>query len=124
MIAGIGIDMIEVNRITDSIGKDGGFRELVFSASEIIYCEKKTNKFEHYAARFAAKEAFYKALGEGWMANTAFSEIEVFHDEKGKPEIRLLGNTEKYLSSMGIRRIHVSLSHLKSIASAVVIIEQ
>ena len=124
MIGGIGIDMIEVNRIAESIGKDSGFRELVFSPSEITYCEKKTNKFEHYAARFAAKEAFYKALGEGWMANTAFSEIEVFHDEKGKPEIRLLGDTEKHLSVMGIRRIHVSLSHLKSIASAVVIIEQ
>jgi len=87
MIGGIGIDMIEVNRIAESIGKDSGFRELVFSPSEIAYCEKKTNKFEHYAARFAAKEAFYKALGEGWMANTAFSEIEVFHDEKAGDEI-------------------------------------
>jgi holo-[acyl-carrier protein] synthase len=124
MTGGIGIDMIEVNRVAESISKESGFRELVYSPSEIAYCESKTNKFEHYAARFAAKEAFYKALGEGWMANTAFSEIEVYHDQKGKPEIRLLGDTERSLSGMGIRKILVSLSHLKSIASAVVIIER
>jgi holo-[acyl-carrier protein] synthase len=124
MVDGVGIDMIEVDRIAASVGKGGGFRELVFSAAEIAYCEPKTNKYEHYAARFAAKEAFYKALGEGWMANTAFNEIELKHDEKGKPVINLIGNTKEVLSSMGIRKIHVSLSHLKAIASAVVIIEK
>jgi holo-[acyl-carrier protein] synthase len=124
MIDGVGIDMIEVDRIAASLGKGSGFRELVFSPGEINYCEPKTNKYEHYAARFAAKEAFYKALGEGWMANTAFNEIELTHDDKGKPVINLLGNTRQFLSSMGIRKIHVSLSHLKAIASAVVIIEK
>lgn len=123
MITGIGIDMIEVERIAEKIAKENGFRELIFSEKEIIYCETKTNKFEHYAARFAAKEAFYKALGEGWMNGTAFNEIEVINDTKGKPGLVLTGNTRETLASAGIRTIFLSLSHLKSMASAVVIIE-
>lgn len=59
MIAGLGIDIVEVERIAEKITNDNGFRELVFSAKEIIYCESKTHKYEHYAARFAAKEAFF-----------------------------------------------------------------
>jgi len=59
MIAGLGIDIVEVERIAEKIEKDNGFRELVFSANEIAYCESKTYKYEHYAARFAAKEAFF-----------------------------------------------------------------
>ena len=66
MITGVGIDLIEVERVAVKIRKEIGFRELVFSKKEIAYCEKKTNKFEHYAARFAAKEAFFKAIGTGW----------------------------------------------------------
>ncbi|MBK7098524.1 MAG: 4'-phosphopantetheinyl transferase superfamily protein [Sphingobacteriales bacterium] len=63
MITGVGIDIIEVERVASKIGKEQGFREMVFSKEEIDYCESKTHKFEHYAARFAAKEAFFKALG-------------------------------------------------------------
>ena len=59
MITGIGIDLIEVDRVAAKISRKKGFRELIFSKKEIAYCEKKTNKFEHYAARFAAKEAFF-----------------------------------------------------------------
>jgi holo-[acyl-carrier protein] synthase len=123
MILGIGIDMIEVERIAEKIGKGPGFRELVFSNNEIEYCEKKTHRFEHYAARFAAKEAFYKAIGAGWMNGTAFNEIEINNDDKGKPSIVLLGETAALLNTMEIKHIHVSLTHLKTMASAVVIIE-
>lgn len=62
MITGIGTDLIEVERVAGKINKEEGFRELVFSPAEIAYCETKTNKFQHYAARFAAKEAFLKLL--------------------------------------------------------------
>lgn len=124
MIAGIGTDMIEIDRISEKIGKESGFRELVFSKNEIEYCEKRTNKFEHYAARFAAKEAFYKAIGTGWMNGTAFNEIEISNNEKGKPSLVLLGNSALLMAGLKISQIHVSLTHLKSIASAVVIIEQ
>jgi holo-[acyl-carrier protein] synthase len=124
MVAGLGIDMIEVERITNNIGKEAGFRELVFSKNEINYCETKTNKFEHYAARFAAKEAFFKAMGTGWMSGTAFNEIEIKNDEQGKPELILLGQTAIAVNKNGGIKISVSLSHLKTFASAVVIIEK
>jgi holo-[acyl-carrier protein] synthase len=124
MIAGLGIDMIEVDRITTKISKEAGFRELVFSKKEIDYCETKTDKFVHYAARFAAKEAFFKAIGTGWAEGTAFNEVEIINDANGKPDLSLLGATGKSSVAQGIIRISLSLAHLKTIASAVVIIEK
>jgi holo-[acyl-carrier protein] synthase len=124
MIGGLGIDMIEVERVTTKISKNNGFRELVFSQKEIDYCEARAHKFEHYAVRFAAKEAFLKALGTGWTSGTAFNEIEVSNNGEGKPLITLLGQTATLLNKAGITNIFVSLSHLKTIASAVVIIEK
>ncbi len=124
MIAGLGIDIVEVERIAEKIEKDNGFRELVFSAKEISYCESKTHKHEHYAARFAAKEAFFKALGSGWLNGTAFNEVEIINNEQGKPEIVLLGLTHNTVSSLGDFNIMVSVSHVKSTATAVVIIEK
>jgi holo-[acyl-carrier protein] synthase len=121
MVMGVGIDMIEVERVQEKISKSGGFRELVFAPAEIAYCEAKTNKYEHYAARFAAKEALLKALGTGWAGDLNFSEIVITNDEKGKPFISL--PVAKPIESLQFARIHLSLSHLKSIASAVVIIE-
>ncbi len=124
MIQGLGTDMIEVDRVAEKIGKESGFRELVFSRNEIAYCESKANKYEHYAARLAAKEAFFKALGTGWKNGTAFNEIEITNDEQGRPELVLLGETAGAIAALGIGRISVSLSHLKTIASATVIIEK
>ena len=123
MIFGIGTDMIEVERVAEKIGKNAGFRELVFSKKEIAYCEAKTNKYEHYAARFAAKEAFFKALGTGWKNGTAFNEIEITNNEIGKPAISFLGETAIAIAEMKLGKILVSLSHLKTMASATVIIE-
>lgn len=123
MIYGIGIDNIEVERVAEKIGKESGFRELVFSKTEIDYCEAKANKFEHYAARFAAKEAFFKAIGTGWRNGTAFNEIEIINNAEGKPGISFLGNTGLSIVELKLGKISVSLSHLKSMASAIVIIE-
>jgi holo-[acyl-carrier protein] synthase len=75
MIFGIGTDLIEIERVADRIEKKTGFRELVFTPNEINYCEAKTFKYEHYAARFAAKEAFLKAIGTGWRSGTALKFI-------------------------------------------------
>lgn len=122
-VQGLGIDMIEVERVAAKIAKDSGFRELVFSESEIMYCEAKANKYEHYAARFAAKEAFFKALGSGWKDGTAFNEVEIINDENGKPEIKLTGKTSGTINDMGAFKISVSLTHLKTMAAAVVIVE-
>jgi len=124
MLAGLGTDLIEINRIAEKINKESGFREKVFSKKEIVYCESKTYKFQHYAVRFAAKESFFKALGTGWITGTHFNEVEVTNDKSGKPALVLLDETKKTLSPLGIRKILVSMSHLKEIASAVVIIEK
>jgi len=124
MIIGLGTDIIEVERVAEKISKNNGFRELVFSPGEIAYCEAKTHKFEHYAARFAAKEAFFKALGTGWANETAFHEVEIVHDINGKPLIRLIGETARTLSHLNMQKIHVSLSHVKTMATAIIIIEQ
>jgi len=116
--------MIEVERVTTKICKDNGFTELVFSQKEINYCEARAHKYQHYAVRFAAKEAFLKAVGTGWTSGTAFNEIEISNDAEGKPVITLLGKTAELISETGITKIFVSLSHLKTIASAVVVIEK
>jgi holo-[acyl-carrier protein] synthase len=123
MITGVGIDLVEVERVAVKIGKEIGFRELVFSKKEIAYCEKKTNKFEHYAARFAAKEAFLKAIGTGWQKDTAFNEIEITNNTDGKPEIFFLGKTAATIAGMTLGKIFVSLTHIKTMAIAMVIIE-
>lgn len=123
MILGVGIDIIETERVAEKIAKEGGFREHVFSVSEIFYCESKTNHAENYAARFAAKEALLKALGTGFTLKISLPEIEVVSDEMGKPSFNIYGKLESIVKSRNISTIFLSLSHLKSIACAVVVIE-
>lgn len=123
MIVGIGTDIIEVERVAASIEKQNGFRELVFSANEIAYCESKTHKYEHYAARLASKEALGKALGTGWMEGTNINEAEILNDEKGKPFIHFTGATAAIILPMNFI-FHVSISHVKSMATAIVVVEK
>ncbi len=123
MILGIGTDLIEVERVMEKMEKKAGFKELVFSPHEIAYCEAMAFRYEHYAARFAAKEAFLKAIGTGWRSGTAFNEIEIYNDAEGKPGIRFLGNTATTIEKLNTGKIFVSLSHLKTVAHAIVIIE-
>lgn len=123
MITGIGLDVIEVERVAEKIQKEQGFRELIFSKEEIEYCEPKTHKYEHYAARFAAKEALFKALGTGWASGTSFNEILILGDDAGKPVLRFTGQTAITLEGIKLEKVKISLSHLKNIAAAVVVIE-
>ena len=124
MIYGIGIDMIEVERVQHNINRNAGFKEMIFSPAEIEYCESSVNKYERFAARFAAKEAFFKALGSGWAEGTQFNEVQVLPAANGKPELVLNGRTKETVSALGRLFFSVSLSHLKNIATAIVIIEQ
>ena len=124
MVSGIGVDLIETQRVAEKIVKDAGFREYVFSEGEIAYCESKTNRSEHYAARFAAKEALLKALGTGFPGGLILNEIEVISNEAGKPEFCFTGASEKVIRESGIGIIHLSLSHLKDISCAMVVIEK
>lgn len=122
MVLGLGTDIAEVARIAKSV-EDTRFKERVFSSAEIAYCESRANKNESFAARFAAKEAFFKALGTGWRGGLAFNEVEIIKDELGKPSVRLTGTTAEIIAERNTISIHVSLSHTKETAIAVVIIE-
>ena len=124
MITGTGIDLIETARVAEKIARDIGFLEYVFSPNEIAYCESKTNKAEHYAARFAAKEALLKALGTGFPGGLTLNEIEVTSDDSGKPYINFTGSSKDVIESFGIGKIHLTLSHLKDIACAMIVIEK
>jgi len=123
LIFGIGTDIIEVERIQKVMERDIGFRDKIFTPHEIEYCEKMRHKYQHYAGRFSAKEAFLKAIGTGWRYGIRFGDIEVTHDELGKPEINTYGKAKEWVESESVSNIHVSLSHLKEMATAVVVIE-
>jgi holo-[acyl-carrier protein] synthase len=123
LIYGIGTDIIEVSRIKTVMERDIGFRDKIFTPGEIAYCETKRYKFENYSARFSAKEAFLKAIGTGWRFGIRFADIEIIHDELGKPHIKAYGKAEELLNEYKITGMHVSLSHLKEMATAVVILE-
>lgn len=123
MIFGNGIDIIEVERIENSL-KNNRFRDKIFTKKEIAYCKSKKKSVESYAARFAAKEAFFKALGTGWRSGFSFLEIEICNNEMGKPILKIAGKIKYYLEDKGKFRFHLSLSHLKEFAIAQVIIEK
>ncbi len=123
MIFGIGTDIIQVDRVKKSIETIPGFTKKIFTQLESDYCQSKKNKYEHYAARFAAKEAFFKAIGTGWRGGLAFSEIEVHNDELGKPSIKLRGKSKQFAEEKKFLNIQLSITHIKELAQAFVIIE-
>ncbi|MCD4828083.1 MAG: holo-ACP synthase [Candidatus Cloacimonetes bacterium] len=122
-ILGAGIDIIEVARVQKQVEGTAGFCQRVFSPVEIAYCESKRHAAQHYAARFAAKEAFFKALGTGWRDGMEWREVSVENNELGRPSLVLSGKAKEVAAAAGATRLHVSLSHLKEMACATVIIE-
>src|SRR4051812_43953536 len=110
MILGTGIDIIEVDRVAEKVSKNNGFLEKVFSAAEIEFCAGKKKPAEHYAARFAAKEAFLKATGKGLMLSHHLHQIQVTHDDLGKPHITLIGELKDVAIESGWNKIHLSMS--------------
>lgn len=123
MVRGIGVDIIDIPRIKKVIGSDGKFVEKVFTENEIRYCQAKFRKEMHYAARFAAKEAFFKAMGTGWRNGMKWTEISVENDELGKPGISLCGKTLENFNKNNMSHISLSISHTNEYAVAFVIIE-
>ena len=124
MISGIGIDVVQNQRIHDSIERFGDrFLNRIYTQVEKEYCSKTADPAIHYAARWAAKEAAFKALGTGWSAGVKWKEVEVQRLESGKPELHLYGEALAHATSMGATRFHVSLTHDQLISSAVVIFE-
>lgn len=123
MIFGTGIDIVDIDRVAEKVSGNSAFQKKVFSESEIAYCEKCYNKPEHYAARFAAKEAFLKATGLGLSAGTNLFEIEIVNDETGKPFFRFHGSFADLVDKRAWKKIHLSMSHTNTSACAMVIIE-
>ena len=125
-IYGIGTDIIDISRIKTSLAKNKKFKNRIFSKKEITYCESKLNKIASYAKRFAAKEAFSKALGTGISKNISFNEISVNNNKKGAPFIELLGKTRTIVRNIIKKenKIFLSLSDEKNYALATVIISK
>jgi len=125
-IFGIGTDIVNIKRMEKSLKKYGfKFKKKIFSRKEILYCEKKKNPSSYYAKRFAAKEAFSKALGTGISKGISLKNIEISNNSKGKPYILLKGDISKFLKKKIKNKkydIHLSLSDDKPWAQATVII--
>ncbi|HOJ64761.1 MAG TPA: holo-ACP synthase [Spirochaetota bacterium] len=120
---GIGIDICNVKRF-DRLKENHNFLKRVFSDNELDLCMKRKNVSQCLAARFAAKEAFLKAIGTGIGNGISIKEVIIKKDEKGKPFILLEGNTKKYYEEINGGNIHLSISHEKDVAVAVVVIEK
>ena len=124
MIVGSGVDLCEVPRIESAIARHGRrFVERVFTGPEIAYAESKANRYERYAARFAAKEAGMKALGTGWRGGIAWRDFEVANLSSGQPTLRLHGKAAELAQKLGVRSIALSLTHTAGQALAMVILE-
>jgi holo-[acyl-carrier protein] synthase len=122
MIAGIGIDLVPVEKIAESIESEA-FRQRVFTPAEIEACQGIYNAAERYAGKFAAKEAFMKAVGRGIRQEVWFSQIEVLSSETGAPYILVHGEAERSLQALEAKTVHVSISHTREAAIAIVIVE-
>ncbi|MCD4654884.1 holo-ACP synthase [bacterium] len=125
MVIGLGTDMIEVERIHKLISKGNDYLKGIFTSNEIDYCRSKHFPDQHFAGRFAAKEAFLKALGTGWRDGIRFADIEISNDSLGKPVLKVTGKAREKLENFAtpMYHTHLSLAHLKSFATATVIIE-
>jgi holo-[acyl-carrier protein] synthase len=124
LTSGIGIDIIEVPRIADQLSRDPRFKHRLFTEAEITYCESKRFKAQNYAARFAAKEALLKALGTGLRGRMKWVDMEVTNDDAGRPAIRVSGGVKRVVERGGVSSIHVSISHVRDVAVAVVVTEK
>ncbi len=125
MIAGVGIDLVQICRIRAAVDRFGsGFLNRVFGKDEIEFCSQRKDPYPCFAARFAAKEALAKALGTGFSQGITMKQICVGKDEKGAPKILLFGKAKEFLISIGVKNIHLSLSHEREMAAAVVILEK
>jgi holo-[acyl-carrier protein] synthase len=117
----IGTDIIECVRIAQMIEKHGElFLQRVFTKREILYCSSRRSSTQHYAGRWAAKEAALKALGTGWARGVHWTDIEVQHESGGKPTLVLANRAGEIAISLGIQQMLISISHCRNYAIAYV----
>jgi len=124
VIVGLGIDIAEVDRIRDAIERHGQrFIERIYTTAEIAYVERKANRYERYAARFAAKEAAMKAIGTGWKRGVRWQDFEVTNLRSGRPTLQFHGVAAQIANELGVRNIALSLTHTAREGMAMVILE-
>ena len=124
MIYGIGIDIVQVSRVEKVVKRWGDrFLKRVFTVAEIDYCQKKVSSASRFALRFAAKEAFSKALGSGFTGGLGFRHVEVVRHSSGRPYLRLHGRASELWESHGLKNSFLSLSDNGAYAVAVVVLE-
>jgi holo-[acyl-carrier protein] synthase len=125
MIVSIGIDIIEVYRIAETISRTPRFVERVFTPAERDYCESRgVAAAQSFAGRFAAKEAFLKALKTGWRGKITWHDIEVVNDDDGVPSLNITGEARSLVEKLGASNIHISIAHTSEHAVAQVILEK
>lgn len=118
MAAGIGVDMLEIARMERVIKRRPSFLKRVFTDEERAYCDSCARPAEHYAARFAAREAVLKALGTGFSEGIGFKDVSVTNDERGKPIAMLSGRAAEVAAERGVQEVALSLSHTRDVAVA------
>ena len=124
MIFANGIDIIEISRIKKAMERSKSLKTKLFSPKEILYCENRNSKYQSYAVRFAAKEAFLKAIGTGWGRGISWTDVEILNDDSGKPFINLYNAAKEIFEQNGFTNISVSLSHTGDTAIATVILSK
>ena len=125
MVLGLGTDLIEIERVQQSIDRFGDrFLQRVYTEGEIAFClRKQRHSAESFAARFAAKEAGAKALGTGISRGVSWKEIEVTREPGERPKLRFSGRAAERAHAMGVRNVQLSLTHSREVAMAVVSVE-
>jgi len=124
LILGTGIDLAEVARIRQSVERYGErFIGRIYTPGEVAYVESRANRFERYAARFAAKEAGMKALGTGWRRGVRWRDFEVANEPSGRPTLRLHGRAAEIAAGLGVKRVALSMTHTSDNGMAFVIME-
>jgi holo-[acyl-carrier protein] synthase len=122
MVKGIGVDIIEIDRVRRSIERLGDrFLDKVYTSREILYCNGKAHRFQHYAARFAAKEALSKALSTGWAGEFRWKDVEIMNEPSGQPRFSLHGTLRERLGGASIM---LTMSHSDSHVVAMVLIQE
>lgn len=117
-LAGIGVDMLEISRMERVIKRRPHFLRRVFTEEERAYCERCTRPAEHYAARFAAREAVLKALGTGFSGGIGLDDVSVTNDASGRPRALLAGRAAEVAAAQGVREIALSISYTRDVAVA------
>lgn len=124
MIFGIGCDLVDEARFRKSMARRGGaFCRRIFTDVETEYCQSKKDPIPHFAARFAAKEAFLKALRTGWSGGIGWRDVGVVNQPSGAPDLVVTGKARDIFDQLGGRQVHVSLAHAGEYAIATVVIE-